>query len=56
VDYRVLLKKYMSHVWDQEGITFVDMVDMPNGGISPEEFLELKKIEDEIELQNELED
>ena len=51
MDYRELLKKYMLHVGEQEGITFLDsMHNQPSGFVefSKEEQNELRKIENEI--------
>jgi hypothetical protein len=46
IDYRDLLKKYMRHVLNWEGITFTDLMD--GSSISLEEQAELKLIAREV--------
>lgn len=43
IDYRELLKKYMHHIWDKEGYTFLE-----SHSFSDTEIAELKSIEAEI--------
>lgn len=54
MDYRELLKRYMSHVLENEGITYVEdhMVNTHTDAVqfTDEELAELKKIEDEVVL------
>lgn len=57
IDYRTLLKRYMRHVLDTEGVTFVDQVH--GNGVSMAgdvEFTEkemrcLRDIQDEVEKE-----
>lgn len=43
IDYRELLKRYMAHIWDKEGYTFLEL-----HSFSEAELRELKLIEAEI--------
>jgi len=45
MDYRTLLKKYMSEILTQEGISYIEF---PATEFTPEETLELTRIQDEI--------
>lgn len=46
IDYRELLKKYMRHILNWEGITFTDMMD--GSEISIDDQDELKRIAREV--------
>jgi len=48
MDYRELLKKYMNHVGEQEGTTFLGTSLNFNPELSDEEKAELRKINDEF--------
>lgn len=51
MDYKELLKKYMAHVVDCEGTTFVNRLNSGCGAdvdFTEEEVLELERIEHEI--------
>lgn len=49
-----LLKKYMAHVLDSEGVTFVLYINDPHSSVefTDEEISILKKLEDEIKKTN----
>ncbi len=56
IDYRELLKKYMRHIKEEEGITFLNSLNTgPNNSWSddvlftPQEVEELRKVEKEID-------
>ena len=46
VDYRMLLKRYMDHVGNQEGISFIPK---ESDGFTTAEVAELKRIEKELD-------
>lgn len=48
LDYRLLLKKYMNHVGEQEGTYFTGNSLRFNTTLTPEEFKELKLLADEV--------
>lgn len=48
MDYRELLKKYMAHVFTNEGTTFMGDAHT-YGGFTEEELAELRKLDKEIE-------
>lgn len=55
IDYRALLKKYMDHVGNEEGVRYVSLchTELPLDDrqvtiFTPEEIAELEAIEDEI--------
>lgn len=50
MDHRELLKKYMRHVIDTEGVAFVDDIHRYSDGVnfSDEEVAELQKVKDEV--------
>ena len=47
INYRILLKKYMSHVLDCDGTTFIEYVGH-EGHLKPRDLEELKRIKTEI--------
>lgn len=51
IDYRELLKRYMEHVFKEEGVSFVSLCPFTHirPKFSAEEIAELQKIEREIE-------
>lgn len=48
MDYRELLIKYIDHVGNEEGITFIPRT-ADHCGFTDEEVEELKKLEDELD-------
>ena len=47
MDYRDLLIKYIRHVADMEGVTFID-IRHRTGEMSPDEWAELERLVNEI--------
>jgi hypothetical protein len=50
IDYRSLLKRYMAEVYASEGYTYLPVSD-----VTPEEAVELKRMEAEVETQEDRE-
>lgn len=50
MNYRELLKRYMLFIRGEEGVTFVDMAEWPDGDIqlTADEITELRQIESEL--------
>lgn len=52
MDYKELLKKYMNHVGEYEGYSFIP--NSPYGNVTAEDIEELKKIEKQIDCNHDL--
>ena len=48
MDYKALLKKYIRHVFDHEGVTFIYSANMPSE-FTPAEQAELEALEAAVE-------
>ena len=48
IDYRTLLKKYMAHIIEEEGVSYVEYVPWTVLGIDESDKAELRRIEIEI--------
>lgn len=51
IDYKVLLKKYMRHVGEEEGSSFVGLIEFSDN-FTPEERAELEAVDAEILAEN----
>jgi hypothetical protein len=49
IDYKALLRKYMRHVLDTEGVTFVDYLDIDDSDFTPVEVAALQNMDEEID-------